>query len=119
MEIALDFPFPKSVYIDSNIFMVSWWGNYSYFNNEQIKIGHIEIMTYSYGSSVSSGSILRSKYIGHNTYTGRRSNLCSKSAPIHGPVHKYDLNYSYSRSQFSSLPQAVAKKIMYSLSQKL
>ena len=30
--------------------MVSWWGTDLYFNNEQIQIGDIEIMTSSYGS---------------------------------------------------------------------
>ena len=70
---------------------------------------------------VSSGSFLSrvsSKYIGHNIYTGRRSNLCSKTTPIHVPVHKSDLNYSYSRSHFSRLPQAVSKEIINPLSQK-
>ena len=66
--------------------MVSWWGEYSYFNNEQIKIGDIEIITAAYGSSVSFGSIVRSKYIGHNIYIGRGSNFCSKPTPIHLPV---------------------------------
>ena len=33
-----------------NILMVSWWGIYSYFNNEQIQIGGITIMTAVYGS---------------------------------------------------------------------
>ena len=65
-------------------------------------------MNAAYGSSGSSGSRVRSKYIGYNTYTGRRSNFCSNPTPIHGPVHKYDLNYSYSRSHFSRLPQSVA-----------
>ena len=49
-ETVLNFPIKISVYNDSNIFMVSWWGTDSYFNNEQIKIGDIEIMTYAYGS---------------------------------------------------------------------
>ena len=49
--------------------MVSWWGTDSYFNNEQIQIGDIEIMTAAYGSSGSFGSRLSSKKIGHNTYT--------------------------------------------------
>ena len=60
-------------------------------------------MTAAYGSSVSSGSRIRPKYIGHKTYTGRGSNLRLKPAPIHGPVDKYDLNYSYLRSYFSRL----------------
>ena len=56
---------------------------------------------------VSSGSFLSrvsSKYIGHNTYTGRRINFRSKLTPIHGAFHKSDLNYIYLRSRFSRLP---------------
>ena len=45
------------------------------FNNEQIQIADIKIMTAVYGSSGSFGSKVRPKYIGHNTYTVRRSNL--------------------------------------------
>ena len=67
-------------------------------------------MTSEYGSSGSFGSIVRSKYIGHNRYTGRRNNFRSKITPIHGPVHKSDLNYLYLRSHFSWLPQPVSKK---------
>ena len=92
--------------------MVSLWGTDSYLNNEQIKIGDIDIMTYTYGSSGSFGSRVRSKSIGNNTYTGRRNNFRSKPTPIHGLVQKYDLNYSYSRSHFSRLPQAVSKKLI-------
>ena len=47
--------------------MVSWWGTDSYFNNTQIKMGDIEIMTSAYGSSGSLGSRVRYKSIGHNT----------------------------------------------------
>ena len=90
--------------------MVSWWGIDSYFNIEQIQIRVIDILISAYGSSGLFGSIVRSKYIGHNTYTGRRSDFRSKPTPINGPVHKNDLNYSYSRIHFSRLPQAVAKK---------
>ena len=99
--------------------MVIWWGKYSYFNNEQFKIGDIEIMTSAYNSSGSFGSRVRSKFIWHNTYTGRISKFRSKQTSIHGPVHKSDLNHLYSSSHFSRLPQAVAKKIMYRLSQKV
>ena len=49
----------------------------------------------------------------------RRSNFCSKPTPIHGLVQKSHLNSSYSRSHFSRLLQAVAKKIIYCLSQKV
>ena len=41
----------KSIYNDPNRFMVSLRGTDSYFNNEQIQIGDIEIMTAAYGSS--------------------------------------------------------------------
>ena len=58
------------------------------------------------------GSRVRSKSIGDNTYTGRRNNFLSKPTPIHGPVHKYYLNYSYLRSHFGRLTQAVAKEII-------
>ena len=52
METDLNFPFPKKIiYTDSNIFVVSWLGTDSYFNNKKIKIGNIEIMTSAYGSS--------------------------------------------------------------------
>ena len=51
-------------------------------------------MNYEYGSSGSFVSRVRSKSIGNNTCIGRRSNLCLKPTPIHGPVHEYDFNYS-------------------------
>ena len=76
-------------------------------------------MTYVSGSSGSFGSRGRSKSIGRNTYTSRRINLCSKPTSINGPVHKSYLNYSCSRSHFSRLPQAVAKKIINRLSHKV
>ena len=76
-------------------------------------------MISAYGSSGSFGSRVRSKYIGHNTHIGRRSHLRSKPTPIHGPVHKSDLNYSYSRSHFSRLPQLVSKRIINRLSHKV
>ena len=55
-------------------------------NNYHIQIGDIEIMDVAYGSSGSFRSRLRSKYIGYNTYTIRRSHFRSKPTPIHGPV---------------------------------
>ena len=65
-ETDLNFPFPKkSIYNDCNIFMVSWWGTDSYFNNKLIQICDIEMMTSEYGSSGSFESIVRSKSIGH------------------------------------------------------
>ena len=118
METALDFTIKKSVYNDPTIIMVSWWKTDSYLNNEYIQISDIEIMNAACGSSVSFGSRVRSKSNKHNTYTGWRSYFRSKLIPIHGPVHKYDLNYSYLRSHFSRLTQAVVKKLIYCLSQK-
>ena len=79
----------------------------------------IEIITASYGSSGSFVSRARYKSIGNNTYTGIRSNFHSKPAPINGPVHKSNLNYSYSRSHFSWLTQAIAKNLIYCLSHKV
>ena len=100
----------KSIQNDSNILLVSWWGTDLYFNNEQIQIGDIEIITSAYGSSGSFWSRVRSKSIGHKIHTGRRSNLRSKPTTIHGPVHISDFNYSYSRNHFSGSPQEVSKK---------
>ena len=82
-------------------------------------MGDIKIMTSAYDSSGQFVSILRSKSIINITYAGRRSNFRSRPAPIHVPVHKSDLNYSYSISHFIWLPQAVAKKLIYRLSQKV
>ena len=98
---------------------MSWWVKNSYFNHEQIHIGGIEIMTDSYGSSESFGSRVRSKFIGHNKYTFRRIIFHSKPTLIHGPVHNSGLNYSYSRSHFSRLPQVVAQKLINRLSHKV
>ena len=75
-------------------------------------------MNASCGSSGSFGSRVRSKYIVHKPYTGRRSNFCSKTIPIYEPVHKSDLNFSYSISHFSWLPQSVSKGEINCLSQK-
>ena len=55
--------------------MVSWQVTDSCFNNEQIRIGDIELTNASDVSSGSFGSRVRSKCIGHNTYAGRRSNV--------------------------------------------
>ena len=73
--------------------MVSWWGVDSYLNIEQIQISDIESMISANGLSGSFGYTVRSKSILHNTYVGRRGSLHSKLTPIHGPVHKSDLNY--------------------------
>ena len=93
-----------------NRFIFQWW---------KIKISDVELMNYAYGSSGSFGSRVRSKSIEYNTYTGRRSNSCSKPTPIHGLVHKFYLNYSYSISHFSWLPQSFYKEIINRLSQKV
>ena len=74
-------------------------------------------MTSAYGSSGLFGSRIRSKSIGNNIYIDRRSNFRSKTTSIHGPVHKSDFNYSYSRSHFSRLPKELANKLIYGLSQ--
>ena len=89
--------------------MVSWRGTDSYLNNEKIQTSDVELIDATYGSSGSFGSRVRSKYIGHNTYTGRISNFRSKPTPIHGTAHTFYLNYSYPRSHFSQLPQAVSR----------
>ena len=74
--------------------MVSWQGTDSCFNNDEMKIGDIEMITSAYFPSKQFGSRVGSKYIGHDTYTGRRSNLQLKPTAIYGPVQKYYLNYS-------------------------
>ena len=53
-----------------------------------------------------------------NKNTGRRRNFRSKPLPIHVPVHKSELNFSYSRRHFSWLSQAVSKILIRGLSQK-
>ena len=51
METALNFIIPKSIYNDSDIFMVSREGTNSYLNNEQVQIGDIKMMNAAYDSS--------------------------------------------------------------------
>ena len=51
MENYLNGTIKKNVYNYHHRLMVSWLGTYSYFNNEPIKIGDIEIMTAAYSSS--------------------------------------------------------------------
>ena len=65
-------------------------------------------MTDVYGLSGSFGLRVSSKSIGHNAYTGMRLHFCSKPTPIHRPVQKYYLKYSYSGSHFSWLTQVVS-----------
>ena len=45
-------------------------------------------MNYVLGSTRYFGSIVRSKFIGHKTYTEIRIIMSSKPTPIHGPVQK-------------------------------
>ena len=72
-------------------------------------MSYIDIMISAYCSSGLFGSRVWTKSIVNNTYTGRKSDLCSKPTPIHGPVHKSDLNCSYSKSHFGRLPQELAE----------
>ena len=99
--------------------MISWWGTDLYLNIVPIQTRDVVLMNAEYGSSGLFVSRDRSKHIGHNKYTGRRSNLCSKPTPIHGPVNKSYLNSQYSRSHFSWLPQAVSKGLINRLFQKV
>ena len=93
METTLSFHIQKNMYIDHNRFMASWRSRYSYFNNEQTQTSDVVLMNAEYGSSGPSGSRVGSKCIENNTYTGRRSNLRSKTTPVHRPVNKYELNF--------------------------
>ena len=99
--------------------MVSWCGIDEYFNNKQTQSSDVELTDTSYGSSGSFGSIVRYEYIGHDTYTGKRSYFRSKPKPIYGPAHKSDLDYSHSRSHFCWFLQTVAKELINFLSQKI
>ena len=98
--------------------MVYWWGRDLYFNDKKIQTISVVLMNAEYGSSQSFGPRVRSIYIENNTYTGRRSNFYSKPTPIHGPVHKYGLEFSYSISHFSWFPQVVYKVLSVHLSHK-
>ena len=46
---AFRFLIQKYIYNDPTIFMVYWWGRYSYLNNEHIHISDVELMNASYG----------------------------------------------------------------------
>ena len=48
----------------------------------------IEIMNDTFGALGYFGSIVRSKFIVHNIFIGRRRNFRSKQTHIHGPIHK-------------------------------
>ena len=99
--------------------MVSWWVRDSYFNHEKTKICDIEIMNAWFCSSGSFGSRFRYRCIFNNTYTVIRVKFISKPTSIHGPVHKSELNFSYSIIHFSRLPQTVYKVLINFLSQKV
>ena len=99
--------------------MLSFGGIYLYFNDKQTQISDIEIMAGAFVSYGYFGSRVRSKFIGHNKYTGKRRNLRSKPTPIHGPVHKSESDISYSRIHFSRLPQAGSKILINILSHKV
>ena len=65
-------------------------------------------MNTAFDSSLSFGSRVRSKLIGNNKYTGRRTNFHSKPTQIHWATHIPELKISYSRKHFILLPQAVS-----------
>ena len=77
----------NSIYNDTSKLMVSWRAIDSFFK-KKIQISDIGIMNAAFGSSGFFGSIVRSTFIGRNTYTGRRRKFRSKSTHIYGPVHK-------------------------------
>ena len=68
--------------------MVSLWVRDSYFNNKKIKISDVEIMNDEFGSSGKFASRVRSKCVGHKTYTSISNNFCPKPTKIHGTAHK-------------------------------
>ena len=76
-------------------------------------------MNTEFGSSGSFGSRIRSRCIYHNNHTGRRRNFHSKPTPIHGPVHKSELEMSYSRRLLSWLPQEFSKILIHGMSHKV
>ena len=57
METAFSFHIKTYIYIynDHTRFMVSWWGRYSYLNNDQIQTRDVVLMNSAYGSSGSFG----------------------------------------------------------------
>ena len=90
METALRFHIRKGyIYILIIIlFMVSWWGRYSYLIYEPIQIRDFVPVNAAYVSSGSFLSRVRPKYILYYTYKVRRSHLHLKPTPIHGPVNQ-------------------------------
>ena len=76
-------------------------------------------MNGAYGLSQSFVSRIKSKYIGHNTYAGRRSNFRSKPKPIDVPLNKSDFKYSYLRSRSNWLPKVFSQDLINCSSLKL
>ena len=72
-----------------------------------------------FGSSVYLGWKVRSEFIWHNTYTGRRRKFYSKPTPNHGPVHISKSKISDYRRHFSCLPQTVSKILINHLTQNV
>ena len=75
-------------------------------------------MNDAYGLSVSFWSRVRSKYIGHNIYTGRRSNLLSKPTPIYGPnmvwiIHTQEVTSVGYHNQLLKLIYCLSQKVRY------
>ena len=62
-----------------------------HFDDQLIQTRDAVLINSSYGSSGLFGSRVGSMFIGHNTYTQRRSHFHSKPTPIHGPVNKSEL----------------------------
>ena len=99
---TLELSFTENIIYDDHFrFMVSWWGRDSYLSHEQIQSSDVEIINSLFGSSRLFGSRVRSKFIGNDTYTGRRRNFDSKPIAINGPAHKSELFFLYSRIHFS------------------
>ena len=72
-----------------------------------------------FGSSVYLGLKVRSEFIWHNTYTGRRRNFHSKPTSNHGQVHISKSNILDYRRHFSCLPQTFYKILINHLTQNV
>ena len=58
------------------------------------RLRDVVLMNSAFFSSGSFGYIVRLTCIGCIKYTGRSINLRSEPTPIHGPVNKYEFNFS-------------------------
>ena len=76
-------------------------------------------MNAAYGSSGSFGSIVRSKSMGYNTYTGRIRNFSSNPSIIHVPIYKSYLSFSYLKIHFTWLSKSFSIGIIIVLHQKV